>query len=93
MEAARVLSGRKLYRREIAEALFQLMASESAEVRLTACLALAQLRSFYAAPALVEALSEGGETVRASAHRALEELSGRKLPARDEAWRRWLGRG
>jgi len=93
VSAARKLSFSRLGRKQTAPALAALLSDGSVQVRRTASRALAQLNSFHAAPGLVEALSDEDSEVRSCAHKGLVRLSGLKMPAKVEAWKRWLGSG
>jgi HEAT repeat protein len=70
-EAMRALSGRRLFRHELAEAVSSVFDHPHPSVRTIACDTLAELRSPHALPALLQALNDRAPEVRERARLAL----------------------
>lgn len=86
LSATRVLAKHKLFRQHISLELVLLLNDPDAAVRSATCLALSQLGSSIAVPALIDALADENEAVVRNAHSALRALTGRKDPVDSEAW-------
>ncbi|MFN0009126.1 MAG: HEAT repeat domain-containing protein [Planctomycetota bacterium] len=85
-EAIAELCRRPLFRHELGEDIAYPLAQGPTELALAACAGLAELRSLFAVPALVEALRRPEESVREAAGAALRVITGRDHPADFEAW-------
>jgi len=81
-EALQALSGRLLFRNEIAEALRPCLARREAELVRLACAVLGQLRAYSGVPDLIACLEHRDAGVRESARLALVRLLGR-IPSPD----------
>jgi len=73
----------------VAEAVRPCLRSEDPAQRVHAARALGAIGDPEAVAELISMLEEDGRGDRGAACAALRELSGRKLPERVEAWRRW----
>ena len=60
-----------------------------AKIRALTCVSLARLEHAAAIPVLLDALRDRDETVQASAHAALSELTGVDLEPDAQAWDAW----
>ena len=62
-------------------------------MRNVGCIALGQMGSYAAAPALIDRLGDGDDVVVQAAWNALKAITGRKLPLDPKIWREELGLG
>lgn len=85
-EAIAELCRRPLFRHQLAEDLAYPLAHGQAEIALAACAGLAELRSPFGIPALVEALRRPEESVREAAGAALHAITGKDLPVDYNVW-------
>jgi len=85
--AVRTLSRHPLHRHELALRLAPLAEGPKASLRAVACKALGQLRSHYGVEALVLALDDEDEGVRAEAYAALRAVTGLEHAIDAGAWR------
>ncbi len=88
LSATRVLAKHKLFRQRISRELALLLNDPDAAVRSATCLALSQLGSSVAVPALIDALQDENESVARNAYSALRALTGRNDPVDSEAWQK-----
>jgi HEAT repeat protein len=92
-EAIRTLSKRRYGREKIALAVGRILEAGQREVKPLACLALMELGSKAAVPALLEVLDHEETELAEAAWRALRALTGKDLPLDHTAWRSALSRG
>lgn len=87
VRAVTALLRHPLFFRECVPELADVVRNGALEARIAACRALAQLREGRSIPALIDALEDEEDTVRAAAHRALMAITGETLPPRPRPWR------
>jgi hypothetical protein len=82
------------YRRhDLALRLTRALEHPNQVVRNVGCIALGQMGSYAAAPALTDRLGDGDDVVVQAAWNALKAITGRKLPLDPKIWREELGLG
>lgn len=85
-QALHDLGGQCLFRHELAKGLAPGLLREETELVLLVCSKLASLGSTTVVPELVALLDHDRPEVRAGAHRALCQITGRHLPADAASW-------
>jgi HEAT repeat protein len=84
------LAGVQLCRKEIASALLEYITYGNSDIQIEVCKALGRMKAREAVPKLVERLSDYDDKVAAAAHKALQAITGKKLPASKVEWQKWL---
>lgn len=86
LSAIREISGRRLHRHDLAQEVEVALQNDEATVRAAACGSLGSLASLASVPALVVALDDDSDPVRAAALAALRKITGRDGSADPAEW-------
>jgi len=91
LDAVRELCSHPLYQDRVAAAVAALLARPEPNVAKAAAVALGELGSRTALPALVDALTHPAASVREATRTALRRLTGKDFPAESAPWKVALG--